>query len=250
MPAFVELPQLKEPPLVEVLYGLQAITAPTIGREHVRAVLEPELPGFKLEDMDQVQVQVRTVEQGRHLHEQRAEWHGIKAISADGKRVAHFTREGLFISFLPPYGGFPECIEEVRRLWVLYTKCFAPQQVARLGIRYINRLLIPVEDGIIKFEDHFKLLTLYPVEGPFELHRFHNQFEVSSPEFGIPARVIFTSMKETRTGLEVILDIESFDDETRRPTDAIIWDRFDLARKWAYKLFSNTLTEKCFQQFQ
>jgi uncharacterized protein (TIGR04255 family) len=248
MPAkhtFEDLPLLKEPPLVEVLYGLQAITAPAVTREQVRTKLDAELSGFAIQDMNRV----KAMADGKQTHEQESEWGGCKAISADQKSVLHFMREGLFVSFLPPYKGFPECIEDIARYWALYQQSFAPEQVVRIGIRYINLLRIPMEEGNVRFEEYFKLLTFYPVDGPFHLHRFHNQFEVSEPEFGIPARVIFTSTKETREELEVVLDIEAYEEVPKAPNDPSLWSRFDHARKWAFKLFTNTLTPECFQRY-
>jgi uncharacterized protein (TIGR04255 family) len=245
------LPLLKEPPLVEVLYGLQAVTSPAVTKEHVRSLVDATMAkGYTIEDMNRVQVMVNAQADGRSVHEQDMEWGGCKAVSTDKKQVVHLMREGLFVSFLPPYLGFPECIEEVQRHWELYQRCFAPQQLVRIGIRYINVLKIPMVDGSVRFDEFFKLLTFYPLEGPFQLHRFHHQFEVSELEFGLPARVIFTSTKETRDELEVVLDIEAYEELARQPQDPEIWDRFDRARHWAYKLFTNTLTESCFQRYQ
>lgn len=251
MRKFNELPLLKEPPLVEVVYSLQAISAPSVTQEYVRSILIKELEGaFTVLDMNSMKVMVKAMSTGKQVQEQDMEWGGCKAISVDQKCVAHFMREGLYISFLPPYKGFPECIAQVSRLWDIYQRCFSPERVARIGIRYINLLKIPMVDGAVRFEDYFKLITFYPVDGPFHLHRFHNQFEVSEPEHGLPARVIFTSTKETKDDLEVVLDIESYEEITRAPNDAIIWERFDQARNWAFKLFTKTLTPQCFQRYK
>jgi len=247
---FNDLPLLKESPLVEVLYSLQAISAPSVTREQVRAILDKELGStFTVQDMNKMKVMVKAMADGKQAQEQDMEWGGCKAVSLDQKCVAHFMREGLFISFLPPYKGFPECITEVSRLWDIYKRCFAPEQVARIGIRYINLLKIPMVEGAVRFEDYFKLITFYPVDGPFQLHRFHNQFEVSEPEHNLPARVSFTSTKETKEELEVVLDIEAYEEVSRMPDDAVIWERFDHARNWAFKLFTNTLTVECFQRY-
>ena len=251
MSKFVELPLLKEPPLIEVLYGLQAISSPAVTKEHVRSLVDASLgDGYSIEDMNKLQVIVKAQTDGKQVHEQEMEWGGCKAVSADKTVVVHLMREGLFVSFLPPYKGFPECIEAVQKRWELYQRCFAPEQVVRIGIRYINLLKIPVVDGSVNFGEFFKLLTFYPVDGPFHLHRFHHQFEVSEPEYSLPARINFTSTKETRDQLEVVLDIETYEEVNRPPADPEMWDRFDRARHWAYKLFTNALTEQCFQRYQ
>jgi uncharacterized protein (TIGR04255 family) len=251
MSEFVDLPLLSEPPLVEVVYSLQVNTAPDLVQEVVVEGVKKALGAtWKVELVDRVHVKVQARAGTIPEQEQQMDWQGLKCTAADGRQAIHMMREGLFVNFLPPYKGFPECIREVQRIWALYTEFFRPQRVVRTGIRYINLLQIPLVNGEVQFATYFKFLTLYPLEGPFHLHRFHHQFEVSEPEFNLPARVIFTSMKETQHTLDVVLDIETFDDQLRTPVEALLWPGFDRLRHWAYKLFTNTLTQECFQRYQ
>ncbi len=237
--------------MVEVLYSIQAITPSSVDREQAQGRLKELLDeGYSLENMNRFQVSIQAEAEGVATQERTSEWGGMKLVSPDKRRVIHFMREGLFVSFLPPYPGFPQCISEVQRLWQIYSDGFAPERIVRTGIRYINQVGIPLDEGVVRFERYFKLLTFYPIDGPFTLHRFYNQFEVSEPKFGLPARVIFSSIKETTEQLDVVLDIEAYEEHARPVNDPEIWSRFDKARHWAYTLFTNTLTEECFQRFK
>jgi len=251
MPEFSSLPLLKEPPLIEVVYSLQAITDPALQMESVRGRVEHGLPaGFEMKPINKVQVRVNAGGEGRSVSEQAMEWGGFRITNPNGLEVLHMMREGLFVSFLPPYKGFAECIQNIERYWNWYVEAFAPESSVRIGIRYINRMDVPLKNGVVEFEQYFKLVTYYPVDGPFQLHRFHTQFEISDLELNIPARVSFTSTKESKDNLEVILDIEAFDEGSWSAQDQQIWPRFDQLRHWAYRLFRNTLTDECFQRYQ
>ena len=75
---------------------------------------------------------------------------GIEQVLTEKKRY-RFTNtsksnmlhvaENLFtINMLPPYPGFPALRRELENRWESARKIFKPQQVARIGLRYINKI--------------------------------------------------------------------------------------------------------------
>lgn len=88
-------------------------------------------------------------------------WMGIRCTTADGLNIATFNREGFSFSRLKPYDNWDSFSKEAVRLWELHTRLAAPIEVSRLGVRFINRLDVPVSG--LAFEDYFNSLPKPPV---------------------------------------------------------------------------------------
>jgi uncharacterized protein (TIGR04255 family) len=63
--------------------------------------------------------------------------------SADRLKVAQFRRDGFTFNRLAPYTRWEDIRAEAIRLWEVYREVANPERLERLGLRYINRLVVP-----------------------------------------------------------------------------------------------------------
>jgi len=234
------------PPVVEAIFGLQAITPTDLEQEPVMDRLRAVMPeGFTVQvSMDHVNIELKREGEGPVQPKHTQLWSGARLISSDEKVVAHFMRFGMFVSFLA-YRSFEEARPLVEQLWKIYTKAFTPQLVNRVSIRYINMLKLPFENGQVHLEKYFHVYLKFPVELTVGVDHFHQQFVIRDPDTRVPARVMISNQREEGDKLVVAFDLEGYQERQWTPEDGVIWDDLILVRNWTYHIFRATLTDAC-----
>lgn len=81
----------------------------------------------------------------------------MQFVSDEKHRMIQIAKDLLVVNQLHPYPHFEEWEPEIYRALDIYRELTQPQRVARLGLRYINRVVIPGDR--IHMEDYF---TIYP----------------------------------------------------------------------------------------
>ena len=81
----------------------------------------------------------------------------MQFVSDEKHRMIQIAEDLLVVNQLHPYPHFEEWEPEVVRALSIYRELAQPRKVARLGLRYINRVVIPEER--VQMGDYF---TIYP----------------------------------------------------------------------------------------
>jgi len=81
----------------------------------------------------------------------------MQFISEKGDRMIQIARDLLVVNQLQPYPHFERWEPAVHSALKIYKELTQPKKVARLGLRYINRVVIP--GALVQMEDYF---TIYP----------------------------------------------------------------------------------------
>jgi uncharacterized protein (TIGR04255 family) len=90
-------------------------------------------------------------------------WEGRKLSSLDRADVLIFRRSALVCSRLAPYIGWEEFIPRAREAWTVCKKQAGTIELSRIGLRYVNRIDIPLQEGqIINAEDYLKFVPKSP----------------------------------------------------------------------------------------
>ena len=171
-------------------------------------------------------------------------WLGIRAESDDRKQIAAFTRDGLSFSHLTPYEDWDHFQAEALRLWEIHKELARPSQIQRLGVRFINRLEVPIVEEL-DLGDYFNQLGEPP--GDFLMAGFLRQ-DLLVPR-GYPYRVNVIRTLEsptdpTPTKLGLLLDITAFCSEPIDLQMHTITQRLADLHWLKNKVFFSTLTEK------
>lgn len=81
----------------------------------------------------------------------------MQFVSDEKHRMIQLAENLLVVNQLQPYPHFEEWESEVQGALQIYTELTRPTKIARLGVRYINRVVIPAPG--VRMEDCF---TIYP----------------------------------------------------------------------------------------
>ena len=79
--------------------------------------------------------------------------------SSDMTQLLHVTPNSFLVSQLAPYEGWKKFNERIIRDWGIWRKHAGFQDIKRVGMRYINRIDMPLEGPILEYEDY---ITVYP----------------------------------------------------------------------------------------
>jgi uncharacterized protein (TIGR04255 family) len=96
----------------------------------------------------------------------------MQFVSEAKHRMIQIAKDLLVVNQLCPYPHFAEWEPEVYQALGIYRELALPKKVSRLGLRYINRVVIPEER--VRMEDYF---TIYPNLPP-RLGNLHGSFMV------------------------------------------------------------------------
>jgi uncharacterized protein (TIGR04255 family) len=93
-------------------------------------------------------------------------------VSDEKHRMIQIARDLLVVNQLCPYPHFEEWEPEIYRTLEIYKKLAQPRKIVRLGLRYVNRVVIP--EASFAMKEYF---TIYP-QLPVGLGNTHGSFLV------------------------------------------------------------------------
>jgi uncharacterized protein (TIGR04255 family) len=170
--------------------------------------------------------------------------------SADNRQAVQALRQGFTFSRFKPYQDWDTFSREARDLWSRYATLAKPEKVTRIGLRYINRLDLP-----LPFNDFKEYLLTVPEIAPGlpqGLASFF--FRVVIPVDKAEAFAIITETivegEESKGVVPVILDIDVFRTGAFPIVADKLWPAFDRLRELKNDLFFKTLTDKAKDLFK
>jgi uncharacterized protein (TIGR04255 family) len=84
---------------------------------------------------------------------------GYRRSSSDMTQLLVLWRSAFVVSQLAPYPGWDEFIQRFSRDWKVWKRVMGFQTISRLGVRYINRIDIPLSGDVV---EHEAFLNVYP----------------------------------------------------------------------------------------
>ena len=149
----------KRPPITEAVIEVRFSEA--VSDQQLRKVshgFARHYPGEQILENAEVQLNV-----GDLVSAPTAQWvpgrQSYRRASSTEAELAIIAPTSLIVSQLPDYPGWDAFSDRFGRDWALWKQEVGYRKIARLGIRYINRLDLPV-DGPVVDEDRY--LNLYP----------------------------------------------------------------------------------------
>lgn len=177
---------------------------------------------------------------------------GYHMSSDDEADIVILEPDSLLISRLAPYPGWDSFYERVKSVWKLWKSADKTQNISRVGIRYINRIDIPInESEVINIEDY---LNFYPkdctfIDVPMSNYLIQITKKTSNPLWS----TIITSTQHqpvlTAT-LSLLLDIDVSRTEEIPLNDAGLLSMLAEARDIKNEIFSQCITQKTEELFR
>lgn len=151
--------------------------------------------------------------------------------SADGKDLVQLRRNGFAVNRLSPYSDWETFRDRAAEMWHLFRARFEVEPVTRIGLRYLNRIELPVEN--LDFSDYLRTVPSIPAEIEPRLSEFF--LRLGFPENTIPAHGVLTAatgmISDGIPGtLPLTLDIEAV--STGPQSENAIWQTADRLREF------------------
>lgn len=169
---------------------------------------------------------------------------GYRYLSGDKERILQVRESSFTFSKLPPYDRWEPFAEEAHVLWDKYVAVAKPERVTRIGVRYINRIEIPLP--IQDLADYLRVGPQVSPDLPQALSSFVLHLEI--PQEGIQdcKLVLNEGIVESakRDRLAVLLDIDVFKSGSLDARSPEVWEIAEKLRDCKNQTFEACITEK------
>lgn len=243
-------PHLNNAPIVEAVIDLRVSDVPVATR-----ALQIDLDGYSApQELRGLEIGVGFEEDGISRQE-RSHINGYRYSDPAHGYLVQFRRDGYTTSKLAPYDRWETFEAEARRHWALYKRTAEVDatKVTRIAVRYVNKLLVPNEHGVV-LEKYFKNAPDTPDETFPHIEHFFSRMVIPLNE-GVRAILIETSeetrVDEDRPKLPLVLDIDVFKDVSESDVDdELIWSTLGQMREHKNRLFFAVMSDDALELCQ
>ncbi|NOU20622.1 MAG: TIGR04255 family protein [Methyloglobulus sp.] len=167
---------------------------------------------------------------------------GKKLTTNDETDILILSRQKLAIARLAPYLGWDHLFAKVVASWKVWKSVCRSQPIIRVGVRYINRIDIPIDSqGQIKNEDYLNIYPHLPESIDKPMLNYLNQVTLPTSNEHWNTTVTSTNMPSPRiNSMSLLLDIDVF-----RIKDIPIKEEDFLASLSDARDIKNDLFEQC-----
>jgi len=243
-----QFPHLEHAPIVEAIIEVRTQAGIPWEEDSVSAKIKQAVPDYPNVQPSKIVRHEFKVESGQKPEQTVHDlgWRGLRCETEDKLQVVQFYRDSFVFSRLQPYEDWNKFCDEALRLWRIHQSIAEPEQVDRLGLRFINRIRAP--------QSPFELggyLTVAPktpdgIGYPFVSFLHQDAFQVPDHPYGV--NVVKTVQESEGTWL--ILDIDVF---TTQSVEAgrLEESRYLREMRWLKnKFFFSSITEKAKEEMQ
>jgi len=168
---------------------------------------------------------------------------GYRFSSQDNRQIFQARRDGFAFNRLAPYETWESFRDEARRLWTLYRSIANPKNITRIGVRYINRLDLPLP--ITDFKDYLRTVPEISSSMSQGLSSYFMQLQL--PQRDLNAMLVLNQAlipPPTSKLVSVILDIDLYSDSDLPSDEQGLWERFEVFRTRKNKVFEACITDR------
>lgn len=247
-----EFQHLPQAPIVEAVIDIRSRSTVTFNEESLRPQVEAALTGYQFLDSHQELQHEFKLDGQASSQIIRFDWKGLRFQSDDKKHIAQFNRDGFVFSRLEPYQDWPQLYGEAMKLWEIYLELAKPVAIDRLGLRFINRIQLPI--GELQFEDYMKSAPLPPqgLDLPFAGFMHQNTLAVPNQPYVINiVKTIQPPAVDEDSGAALILDIDVLATQGYELDEGAELKRHLLEMRWLKnKAFFGSITDKACTLFK
>ena len=214
----------------------------------------------------------QTIQEEYPLKQRRVKWHGEIKLQApepqqtvergpegfmfrskDGQRLVQVRQDGFTFNWLKPYPTWTEFRDQARIQWEAYRSAYRPNRINRLGLRYINRIEIPLP--LDDFRDFVKTAPVLADGLPQGLSAFLMRCEIPDNDRRILAIITETMQPPIDVAdgqrLPLIFDIDVVDTTTYDdPANSRVWEKFEEMRAYKNEVFFKSVTDRAKEMFR
>lgn len=239
-------PQLTRSPLIEAVIYWQAKANKNLESEPLREELLQRLPNYPwIQRQKEIRVETSGKVGGDSQVNTSIQWKGFKLKNESENRVIQFTPTGVSISHIQNYESWDSFYQEALQLWRIYQEIAQPTTIVRLGVRYINQILLEDREDL---STYFKFSPNSDVDLPLIRQSFFYQdsFRLSN----YPYEINWIGLQQEQENQEfLIVDLDVFRTELINIEESKIIDNLKDIRWIKNKLFFTSITETALEKF-
>ena len=177
---------------------------------------------------------------------------GYRAKSTDQADIVLLFPDGIATARLAPYLGWEHVRERAHKAWTEWRKQVTPRILKRIGIRYVNRIDVPINqarileiDAYLSFGPRVPDFSKWPLSGflvqatrPTDLEYW--SVSITSTIMSPAALINHVSM---------VVDIDVFRTEQIPSKDADLWNCIDAVRPLKNAIFEACITDEARKLF-
>jgi uncharacterized protein (TIGR04255 family) len=170
---------------------------------------------------------------------------GIQGTSQDASDIVMIKVGGLTVCRKTPYLGWDGFIGRMERDWPLYVRDANPRNIERLGVRFINRLDVPVEEGEIRLDDYVRVTPGIPIPMASEVLDSNLVIVAGLPESDLRIRIQVGGVESPLIGHKsFLLDLDVYRDHDVPQEGEPLWGLLAQMRDVKNSVFESLVTDK------
>jgi uncharacterized protein (TIGR04255 family) len=201
------------------------------------------------ESLTSVSVAINTTG-GAATVEQRMDGQRVK--STDQADILLVLPDGIAASRLAPYPGWEYLRERARSAWAEWHKTTTHGVLKRIGVRYINRIDVPIKEaGILDIEMYLNFTPRVPAFSKRALKGFLVQVTTPTDVDHWEASITSTiaSPPPLINHVSLVLDIDVFRTEQIPGRDPDLWNCIETVRPLKNAIFESCITDEARKLF-
>jgi uncharacterized protein (TIGR04255 family) len=172
-----------------------------------------------------------------------------KFSSDDMTQQLHITDISFLISQLAPYVGWEQYKQRIMRDWDTWRKVVNFQPVERVGMRYINRIDLPVKESIVRYEDYVSVYpTLPTLLDPTLQHSVNVKVLLDDIQsiLNLKSAIVESPLPDH---LAIVIDLDIVRRYQEPPNDEELYSFISLARNKKNEIFEACIKDKARELF-
>ena len=246
-----QFPHLPSAPIVEAVIQWRARAEKPWEADTLRQQLSQRLPDYlELKPQHEMQLELQFAGHVAAPQQQRVRWLGFRLVSADGRYIAQFNRDGLVFSRLEPYNEWETFSSEGLRIWRAFLDLAGPVEVQRLGVRFVNRIALPKLAQLGRYLSR-PPKCLEPLGLPMTRFLYQSIHDVPGHPFQINVTQTNQPLRPQQTeGFGLILDIDVITTQSFDCDEEILKQHLAKMRWLKDKAFFSMLKPKVIESFK
>lgn len=173
----------------------------------------------------------------------------IRRSNEDENEVLILAKDRMVVSRFPVYDGWESLIQRAKDDWSEAKSLWGYRKISRIGVRFINRIDLPFEDGEISPSKYFNIYFTFPREfGPMGASSWRSEHSVEELKAILiltVARVDSPLPKHMALALDIDL-VKTLDPPQK---DGDIFSYLEQARIFKNMVFEKSITEETRKKF-
>ena len=244
-----EFPNLTNSPILEAVIHWEAHANKPLEQISLKDKLTNRLPEYPIiQPQYGIEVKIEGTPDDRSQFSQHTQWNGFRLEDNPKNYVAQFTHTGIAFSRVQSYESWENFKTEALRVCDVFVELAEPPAIRRLGVRFINRILLKQDESI----------STYLISEPYRLSGleispksffYQDTYQVSDYPYQINlVRTIQPDQSGSGREKALIVDIDVFTNEVSSIRENLNQQLAEM--RWLKnKIFFSNITETALNNF-